>query len=353
MNKEAEMTIGCEEQTLEFPYGEPPAVGQVVTVADGILWTRIPLPYRLNHVNVYLIEDGDRWTILDTGIKTPDSIATWDRLFQGPLSGISVGRVVVTHHHPDHIGLAGWLCERFNAELLTSQTCYMTSKVISIAPHEFGLRQHFDFYTRNGMRIEAAGVVAIQGNEYLERVSRLPQSFLRLLHSDRLTIGKREFRVLTSDGHAAEQVMLFCPNDKLLFAADQVMERITPNVSVYAGEPNGDPLGHFLRTLRVLRQEIPAEVLVLPGHGRVFRGLHLRCLEIEEHHERKCQLIRDVCSTNPSTVADLVPVLFKRPLDAHQMTFAFTETLAHINRLVRRGELHFQLSGHETRFKMT
>jgi glyoxylase-like metal-dependent hydrolase (beta-lactamase superfamily II) len=246
---------------------------------------------------------------------------------------------VVTHHHPDHIGLAGWLCERLGAELLTSQTAYMTSRVISLAPHETGLRQYFDFYLSHGMSEEGAGLVAIQGSEYLRRVADLPPTFLRLTRTDRLTIGARDFRVLTSDGHAAEQVMLYCAEDKLLFAADQVMERISPNVSVFAGEPNGDPLGHFLRSLRSLREELPADALVLPGHGRPFRGLHARCTELEEHHEDRCQLIRDACQSEPHSVADLVPILFKRKLDPHQMSFAFTETLAHVNRLIRRGEL--------------
>lgn len=347
------MSLTHKARSLEFPCGDPPALGQVISVAEGILWTRIPLPFRLDHVNVYLIEDGDRWAVIDAGINTPEAIEAWDDLFAGPLSGFSISRVVVTHHHPDHIGLAGYLCRRFDAELLTSQTCYLSSKVISNSPNDFGLRQHIDFYTRNGMSMEAAGVMEAQGCEYIEQVSRLPQSFLRLLHLDRLTIGNREFRVLSGDGHAAEQIMLYCREENLFFAADQVMEKITPNVSVYAGEPNGDPLGHFLRTLRFLRENISADALVLPGHGRIFRGLHQRCFEIEEHHEIKCQLIRQTCAAIPSTVADLVPSLFQRPLEPRQMTFAFTETLAHINRLVRRGELLPQYSDHETRFSST
>lgn len=324
---------------LEFPFESGPAYGDVTEVADGLLWLRIPLPYLLDHVNIYLVQDGDSWVVIDTGIQTDEAIAVWQQLFDGPLKGFCISRVIATHFHPDHIGLAGWMCERFNAPLLTSFSTYMGSQVISLAPEKNSLRQFFDFYISHGMTEEGAGIVAIQGNEYLQCVSDLPSTFLRLMMPDTLEIGNRSFRVLSGDGHAPEQIMLYCAEEKLLFAADQVIEKISPNVSVYAGEPKGDPLGHFLRSLRLLRNEIPDDVLVLPGHRRPFYGLQLRCKELEAHHEIRCDLIRSACAKAPQSVADLVPVLFPRQLDPHQMSFAFTETLAHVNRLVRRGEI--------------
>ena len=324
---------------LTFPFQDIPQPGQAVTIADGVLWARIPLPYRLDHVNVYLVRDHDAWTLIDTGINTAEARATWESLFAGAFNGLPISKVIVTHHHPDHIGLAGWLCERFGAELLTSQTAYMSSRILSLAPQETGLRRYFEFYVSQGMSEEVAGLVAIQGNEYLRRVCDLPPTFLRLLQGDKITIGEREFRIISVDGHAPEQIMLYDDKGRLLFAADQVIERISPNVSVFANEPNGDPLGHFLRSLRLMRQELPADVLVLSGHGRPFLGLHERCTDLELHHEERCQRIRDACAQRPHSVADLVPVLFHRPLDPHQMSFAFTETLAHVNRLMRRSEL--------------
>lgn len=325
--------------SLTFPFPEMPDNGEIIEIADGILWTCIPLPYRLDHVNVYLLRDGDGWVVLDTGIRTEEAIATWDSIFDGPLKGETITRVIVTHHHPDHIGLAGWLCDRFDAPMLTSYSSYMGSKVISQGANESQTRNYFDFYTSHGMSDELAGLVAIQGNDYLRRVFELPDTFLRLVMPDLLEIGDRTFRVLTGDGHAQEQVMLYCEDEKLLFAADQVIEKISPNVSVFANEPNGDPLGHFLRTLRFLGNEVPDDVLVLPGHRRPFRGLRDRCAELEEHHEERCDMIRAACAKGPMTTADLVPILFPRKLDLHQMSFAFTETLAHVNRLVRRGEI--------------
>jgi glyoxylase-like metal-dependent hydrolase (beta-lactamase superfamily II) len=322
---------------LVFPFPEAPAYGEVIEVADDILWTRIPLPFRLDHVNVYLIRDGESWTLVDTGINTAEAMAAWETLFAGPLAGKRISRVIVTHHHPDHIGLAGWLCRKLGADLLTSQTAYMTCKVIGFA--DYSLRQYFDFYVAHGMSAEGAGIISIQGNEYLRLVSDLPPSYLRLVHTDSLRIGTRDFRVITVDGHSAEQIMLYCDADKLLIAADQVIEKITPNISVYADEPDGDPLGHFLRALRGMRAKLPEDALVLSGHRLPFYGLHQRCAEFEDHHEERCQIIRDACRVAPCSVASLVPALFPRKLDPHQMSFAFTETLAHVNRLVRRGEL--------------
>lgn len=328
-----------KDGALLFPFEDVPPFGELREVADGVLWARIPLPFALDHVNIYFLRDGDGWAVIDTGINTRDAKAIWTGMLDGPLRGARITRVIVTHAHPDHIGLAGWLCERFDAPLLTSLSSYMISRIISLAPDETGLRQFFDFYVSHGMSAEGAGVVAIQGNEYLRLVHKLPYAYLRLVRSDQLEIGGRTYRVLTGEGHAAEQIMLYCDADRLLFAADQVLERISPNVSVSANDPKGDPLGHFLRTQRLLRSQIPEDVLVLPGHRRPFVGLHTRCAELEAHHEQRCDLIRAVCAGGPQTVADLVPVLFKRKLDPHQMSFAFTETLAHVNRLVRRGEL--------------
>ncbi|UYV35749.1 MBL fold metallo-hydrolase [Rhodobacteraceae bacterium D3-12] len=245
----------------------------------------------------------------------------------------------MTHHHPDHIGLAGWMCNRFGAPLLTSYSAYMGSKVISLGENERQTRDNFDFYVSHGMTREGAGLVAIQGNDYLRRVAELPDSFVRLLMPDVVVIGQRTLRVITGDGHGHEQVMLHCEEENLLFAADQVLERISPNISVFANERNGDPLGHFLRSLRFMAAEISNDVLVLPGHRRPFYGLHERCAELEGHHEERCDMVRDACAERPHTVADLVPILFPRELDPHQMSFAFTETLAHVNRLVRRGEI--------------
>ncbi len=349
----ADIKPGRIYEELEFPIGEGPDFGGVVEIAPGLLWLKLPLPYRLDHVNVYLVEDDDGWAVIDTGINTPQSVATWEKVLAGTLANIRISRVIVTHFHPDHIGLAGWLCTRFDVPLLTSQSTYMTSRVISLAPHEMGSRQFFDFYARHGMSDNVASLVAIRGNEYLSQVAELPISFLRLLMGDQLRIGKRDFRVLSADGHAPEQILLYCPAERILLAADQVLEKISPNIGVYAGDRNGDPLGHFLRSLRFIASEIPDDVLVVPGHRRPFYGLHLRCRQLEDHHESRCDLIRAACADRPHSTAELVPILFPRELDPHQMGFAFTETLAHAHRLVRRGEIRETARDGKVLFELT
>jgi glyoxylase-like metal-dependent hydrolase (beta-lactamase superfamily II) len=324
---------------LRFPFSNPPTFGEVIEIRPGLLWLRLPLPYLLDHVNIYLIRDHDGWVIVDTGISTAQARQAWEDLFAGPLRGFHITKILVTHHHPDHIGLAGWLCQRFNAPLLTSLSSYMTCRVISLDPRSVSSPQNMLFYSSHGMDEAAAEVVSTQGLDYLRQVEPLPETFRRLLLGDALSFSGKTYRVITGDGHVAEQVMLYCESERLLFVADQVLERISPNVAVWAGEPDGDPLGHYLRSLRWLSGEIPNDVLVLPGHRRPFYGLRERAHELIAHHEERCELILEACGQGPQTIPQLVPLLFRRKLDAHQMSFAFAETLAHANRLVRRGEL--------------
>jgi len=311
----------------------------VVEVAPGILWARIPLPFQLDHVNVYLIEDDGGWAIVDTGTSDEGTRNAWDALFSGALAGMKFTKVIVTHYHPDHIGLAGWLCERFCLPLLTSQTSYLGCINISLNPGAFEDLSYREFYTRHGMSDETANIVSTQGHSYLSMVAPLPRTFQRLVKGDELILGGRRFDVLSGDGHAPEQIMLFSSEGHVLLSADQVIAKISPNISVWAVEPDGDPLGLYLRSLRELDRTMPRDTLVLAGHKLPFFGLHRRCRELAEHHEERCQLILDACRASPRMVADLTSVLFKRELDPHQLSFAFSEAHAHTNHLVRRGEL--------------
>ncbi len=328
--------------SLTFPFEEPPETGTVTEVAPGILWARIPLPFQLDHVNVYLIEDGDGWAVIDTGIADERTRSVWQALVDGPLAGRRLTRLIVTHFHPDHIGLAGWLCERFDLPLLTSQTCYLGCINISLSPGALEARPYQDFYRRHGMDDDTARRVSTQGHHYLRMVVPLPHTFQRVVAGDTLTIGGRAFEVLSGDGHAPEQLMFYLREENIFLAADQVLAKISPNVSVWAVDPDGDPLGLYLRSLGQLPQSIPADALVLPGHRLPFYGLHTRCRELAEHHEERCGLIAEACTEAPKSVAELVPVVFRRPLDPHQMGFAFSEVHAHVNYMVRRGDLAWQ-----------
>lgn len=326
---------------LIHPFPEPPAPGTVFEVAPGVLWARFPLPFQLNHINVYLIEDGEGWAVLDAGLATDESRAVWEALMDGPLRGHRLTRVIVTHSHPDHIGLAGWLARRFGASILASQTTWLTCHFESLAPDLQAAAPYREIYMRHGLSHASTDVVVSLGLGYLKMVEPLPPTFRRIVAGDTLTIGRRQMQVLSGDGHAAEQIMLYSPKDGLFFAADQVLAKISPNVGVWATDPEGDPLGLYLRSLAAIQREIPADVLVLAGHQLPFRGLHQRCAALETHHAERCQMIVSACQEEARSVFDLVPVLFHRPLDPHQTTFAFAETFAHVNYMVGRGELRW------------
>ena len=324
---------------LEYPFPTAPATGELLEVAPGIFWTRIPLPFRLDHVNCYLIEDEGGWAIVDTGIADERTRDVWRALISGPLAGKRLTKLIVTHFHPDHIGLAGWLCEEFGLSLLTSQTTYLGCINISLSPGALEAQPYRDFYLTHGMSGETARLVSTQGHNYLRMVTPLPLTFQRLVAGDTLSLGGRQFDVLSGDGHAPEQVMLYSAADKIFLAADQILAKITPNVSVWATEPEGDPLGLYLRSLKAMEEKISPEALVLPGHQLPFRGLHARCQEIAAHHEERCQMVVEAARGKPCSVADIVPVMFTRKLDPHQLSFAFSEAHAHVNRMLKTGDL--------------
>jgi glyoxylase-like metal-dependent hydrolase (beta-lactamase superfamily II) len=325
--------------SLVFPFPVAPEPGKFIEIAPGILWARMPLPFRLNHVNIYLIDDGDGWAVLDTGIGNDTTRAAWEAIFAGPLGGRRLTRLIVTHFHPDHIGLAGWLSQRFDLPLLTSQTSYLGCLNISLSPGALDAKPYREFYLHHGLDTETTGIVSTRGHGYLTMVTGLPRTFRRLVAEDKLKLGGRIFSVHTGDGHAPEQVMLYCAEENLFLAADQVLANISPNVSVWAVEPDGDPLGLYLRSLAALRATLPADALVLPGHQLPFYGLHTRIEELIEHHKRRCAAIIEACRNTPRSAAEIVPVIFHMPLDPHQMSFAFSETLAHVNFMLRQGHL--------------
>ena len=324
---------------LILPHPEAPEPGRLVAVASGIHWLRLPLPFRLDHVNVYLVEDGPGLALIDTGIDDAATRALWDALLEGPLRGCPITRIVATHYHPDHVGLAGWLCGRTGAPLLMSRTEYLTARTIQLDPGALDDEPYRSFYREHGLDAEVADKLLTGGQRYLRMVSPLPRTFLGLDAGGTLTLGEHAFTILTGGGHAPAQVMLHAAGAKILLAADQVLARISPNVSVQALEPEGDPLGHYLASLAALRAAIPADVLVLPGHDLPFIGLHRRIDALAAHHATRCETIAQACIAAPRSVAEIVPILFPRPLDAHAMGFAFSEALAHVNRMVCEGWL--------------
>ena len=320
---------------IQMPFPDPPEPGHVREVAPGVLWARFALPFLLNHVNIYLIEDEGGWATFDTGLGDEATRAAWEALFAGALHGQRLTRIICSHFHPDHVGLVGWLTERFDAPLHMPRAEFLMTRVLE----DRVLAADPAFYTDRGLEVGAGGRVAGDGHEYLKLVTGLPRRFTRLVAGETLRIGRRDFAVHTGGGHAPEQAMLHCAADGLFLCADQVLIRISPNISVIPMEPDADPLGEYLGSLAALARAIPADTLVLPGHGVPFTGLPTRAAELAAHHATRCALIADAARIAPRTAAELMPVIFKREMDPHQTGFAFGETLAHINFMRRRGEL--------------
>lgn len=333
-------SLPSSAEALRYPWENHPGHDQVVEVAPGVLWARLKLPFRLNHVNIYLLADGDGWTMVDAGFGNEESIAAWTTLFEGPLKHVKVKRLIVTHSHPDHVGLAGWITERFDCPLYMSQVEYLQSVYHQNRGTEERRNAQRLFFRRHGMDEDLTEKLLGRGQDYLKRVSVLPPSYHRLTHGDEVVIGTRRFKVITGGGHALDQVMLYCAADKLFLSADQVLSKISPNVSVWAVEPEQNSLGEYLASLASLTTTLPYDVMVLPGHGVPFYGLKTRIKQLADHHEERCRLIAEACREVPQTSKQLVPVVFhKHVLDEHQMGFAAGELVAHVNYMLVEGRL--------------
>jgi glyoxylase-like metal-dependent hydrolase (beta-lactamase superfamily II) len=316
---------------------EVPEFGEPTPFDDGLLWLRVRLPFALDHVNLLLCDDGDGWTLVDTGYGDTATREVWDRLLTGLLGGRPIRRVLGTHFHPDHVGLAGWLCATTGAELLMSRTEWLTCRALALDDTDGYVAASERNYRRARLDDEIVIRQRQRRNPYRKGVSEPPASFTRIVAGDRIELAGSSWRVLIGEGHAPEQITLYCPDRNLLLAADQILPRISPVVGVWVAEPDADPLGDFLRSLRQYR-ELPAGCRVMPAHGLPFVGLHERLDQLEAHHDHRLERTLAACAET-ATAADVLRNLFTRPLDAHQTGFALAETLAHLNRLLRCGRL--------------
>ena len=339
-----------EASPIRRPREEPPPFGEPVGIAPGIRWLRLPLPYALDHVNVYLIEDEGGWTLFDTGISDEPGTQAWERVLGHDLGGRPITRLVVSHFHPDHVGMAGWLNQRFAAPLHMPQTEYLLSRLLQVQPASSRSEEPL-FYKALGVSAEELERILNRGKSYLQRVTGVPPSYSRIAHGDTIRFGGRDWRALTGGGHAPEQAMLWCEADRLFFSADQVLARISPNVSVNEIEPGADPLRLYLESLDEIRRTVPDDVLVLPGHDLPFYGLHERIEQLTRHHEHRCDQIEAACRERAATCRELLPVLFRRPLDPHTMSFALGEALAHLNYMVAQGRLVTEPDGEARRYR--
>lgn len=330
------MTSSAPVQLI-YPHAEPPAHDAFIEVAPGVRWLRFPLPFQLNHINLWLLADGDGWCLVDTGIKSDRSYALWEHHFAAALEGKPITRLVVTHFHPDHVGCAQWLVERWGPEFLTSRTEWLTATMLQTEIGINATQFWGDYFRAAGLDEESIRAVANRGENYGERVGHVPRPFTRLVDGDTLDIGGRTWRVVVGTGHSPELVCLYAEADRLFISSDQVLPGISPNISVSTMEPYSDPLSEFLESGRKLMALHP-ETFVLPMHGRPFYRLHERLAELERHHADRLALTLDACRT-PLTIVELLPIMFKRKLDSQQTQFAIGEALAHTNHLVTQGRM--------------
>jgi glyoxylase-like metal-dependent hydrolase (beta-lactamase superfamily II) len=337
------------EQKLNYPFGdELPQPGRALPVADGVRWIRMPLPFALDHINLWLLRDQidgrEGWTVVDCGVSRDEVKALWEQVFEQALDGLPVLRVIVTHMHPDHVGLAHWLCERWNAPLCMTMTDFAFARLWS-RPAVNGVnaggpngQSAVDHFTRHGLSDpEAQAKIRQRSNYYPSLVPDVPSRFNRIMDGDRIQIGGREWRVIVGYGHAPEHASLYCDTLQVLISGDMVLPRISTNISVFDFEPDANPLPLYLNSLRAY-DGLPEDTLVLPSHGRPFRGLHERIAQQNAHHAERLEEVMTAC-VRPMSTTDIVPIMFRRKLDLHQLTFAMGEALAHLHALYFDGKL--------------
>jgi len=322
-------------KAIAYAVASSPPAGEAIEIAPGVRWLHMPLPFVLDHINLWLIEDGDAWALVDTGIGMPEVQAIWEVL----LARLDrpIGRILVTHCHPDHLGLARWLSDRSGAPVEITQGEMLTAEAWWNQLPGHDVEAMIALFRRHGLDAARLDALASRGPSYRRRVPSLPRETRRLLDGDALAIGGREWRVVTGYGHSPEHACLHCAELGVLIAGDMVLPRITTNVSVLASTPEDDPLGRYLDSLRRFAP-MDRDTLVLPSHGRPFRGLHARIAQLRSHHAERLDALRAACA-KPSSAADCLPTLFSRELDPHQVMFAMGESIAHLNHLERAGAL--------------
>ncbi|MBN8505710.1 MAG: MBL fold metallo-hydrolase [Burkholderiales bacterium] len=343
----------ANESRLDFPWGEQlPAAGNTLELQPGLHWLRMQLPFALDHINLWLLRDGEGWAIVDCGIADAGTRANWDAVFDGLPATDPITRVFATHFHPDHLGNAHWLCERFQVRLWMSATDFNVARMASQSTVGMGGEAAAAFFGRHGLVDEdSQAKIRARGDYYPRMVPQVPASFRRLMDGDRVALGDRSLQVIAGYGHAPEHLSFWDEANRVLIAGDMVLPRISTNVSVVDVEPEADPLGLYLKSLARMAH-LPDDTLVLPAHGRPFRGLQRRIAQLQQHHEERLAELLAALQTGPKTAAELLGVLFKRQLDLHQTTFAMGESIAHLNHLWLQGRLRRLEEGGLYRFAL-
>lgn len=325
-------------QGLRYPWDTPPLPGvESIEVAPGVLWLRMPLPMKLDHVNIYALNEGDHWTIIDTGFSSKTSKKIWKQVMEGPLGGKPIGRVLVTHHHPDHVGLAGWFQTEFGAELLTTRTAWLTARMLTLDVQTTSSDESLQFYRAAGMDADMlAKRSAERPFNFADVVDPLPVGYTRIKQDDQITMGGRVWDVHIGNGHAPEHATLWSRDDNLIIAGDQILSSISPNIGVYATEPMADPIGEWLEACERLAVLARPDHLVLGGHKLPFTGLPKRMEQLIENHHSGLRRLRDYIES-PKSASECFPTLFKRTIGEAEYGLALVEAVSHLSHLHQTG----------------
>ncbi len=322
---------------IRYPWETPPEHGQVIEVADGVLWTRLPLPMKLDHVNIYVLDDGDGWTVIDTGFSSNKGKAIWQALLDGPLDGRPVRRVVVTHHHPDHVGLAGWFQDRMDAELVTTRTSWLMARMLVLDEQEQATPENIAFWKSAGMDPEILQArMEERPFNFADIVDPMPLGYTRIRQDETMEIGGREWDIHIGNGHAPEHATFWSRDDNLVLGGDQLLPSISPNIGVYATEPMADPIADWLESCERLAPLARPDHLVLGGHKLPFTGLPVRMRQLIDNHHGALKRLLAFIDT-PKTAGECFAPLFKRKIGPGEYGLALVESVAHLSHLYQSG----------------
>jgi glyoxylase-like metal-dependent hydrolase (beta-lactamase superfamily II) len=339
------MAEGSLQAAITYPIETPPAPGTSLEVAPGVRWVRMPLPFPPDHINLWLLEDGEAWTIVDAGLFREEAQGYWESIFASDLGGRPVTKILVTHFHPDHIGLADWLCRRWQAPLWMTAAEWYMARAIHGSSGQADIDSRLAFYRANGATDELL-VEAQKPNSFYRRgVPEVPPVFHRLRGGEAIRIGGREWLPIIGRGHAPEHACLHAEEIATLICGDILLPRISPNVSVWPPEPLANPLRDYLESLDNFR-DVPAHTLVLPAHGLPYRGLHTRVAELKEHHAVRLDRLAQAIKEKPLSAVDCFPLLFRRPIGPHNIGLATGEALAHLHYLEAIGRARRERDAH-------
>ncbi len=324
--------------TIEYAFESTPDIGSTQSIAHGIHWLRMPLPFSLGYINLWLLEGDDGWAVVDTGLNTDDSKDVWRTTIGTLMVDKPIRHVVVTHLHPDHVGCAGWLTGEYDVDLWMTREEYLLCRVLVADTGRVAPDEGVHFYHAAGFPEEALYNYKKMFGMFGKYVALLPEAYRRLKSGDRLDFAGHTWEVLVGRGHSVEHACFFDAERRLFISGDQLLPTISSNVSVYPTEPNANPLKDWIESLRMLLNRLPEDVLVLPAHGKPFRGAHGRLDELIREHLDGCDALLELCK-QPRRALDTFPALFKSRISDSNLIMATGEAVAHLNYLIDEGEI--------------